>query len=85
MYYDPNIPPHPITQTWHENGKCPESTIPIRRTKEEDVLRASSTWRYGKKRPRIIPNLSLINDPATPNVTLSGHQVQKSLLRVKFI
>ena len=37
------------TQPWHLNGRCPEGTIPIGRTKEEDLLRASSvanhTWK----------------------------------------
>ncbi|WVZ76941.1 hypothetical protein U9M48_024855 [Paspalum notatum var. saurae] len=71
---NPNIALHPIAQTWHQNGQCPENTIPILRTKEEDVLRASSVRRYGKKRPRSIPNLvSSVDDPATPNV-LIGHQ-----------
>ncbi|XP_037419456.1 uncharacterized protein LOC119284436 [Triticum dicoccoides] len=73
MYHDPNFTPHPITQTWHQNGKCPENTIPIRRTNEEDVLRASSIKRYGKKMPWSIPNLNSINDPDTPNI-LRGHQ-----------
>lgn len=73
MYNDSNIAPHPITQTWHQNGKCPENTIPIRRTKEEDALRASSIARYGKKRLGSIPNLNSSNDPSTPNV-LDGHQ-----------
>ncbi|RCV38376.1 hypothetical protein SETIT_8G137200v2 [Setaria italica] len=72
---DSNIAPHSITQTWHQNGKCcPPNTIPIRRTKEEDVLRASSIKRYGKKRPRSIPNFfSVIDDPNKLNVTI-GHQ-----------
>jgi hypothetical protein len=62
--------PHPITQTWHQNGKCPENTVPILRTKEEDVLRASSVNSYGKKSRRNIPNYRL-----EAGVT-SGHQVQ---------
>ncbi|RCV39621.1 hypothetical protein SETIT_8G238700v2 [Setaria italica] len=71
---DSNIAPHPITQTWHQNGcKCPPNTIPIRRTKEEDVLRASSIRRYGKKRPRSIPNFFSVDDPNKLNVTI-GHQ-----------
>jgi hypothetical protein len=41
--------PDLITQTWHQNGKCPETTVPILRTKEEDVLRATSVNSYGKK------------------------------------
>ncbi|CAO2142530.1 unnamed protein product [Urochloa humidicola] len=51
LYNGSNIAPHPLAQTWHQNGKCPENTVPIRRTREEDVLRASSVERYGKKRP----------------------------------
>jgi hypothetical protein len=73
-----NITSHPINQTWHQNGKCPENTVPIRRTTVEDVLRASSISRYGKKRPRSIPNLNSINGPDTPNV-LNGHQVRKNI------
>ncbi|CAN6168539.1 unnamed protein product [Urochloa humidicola] len=60
-----------ITQMWHQNGKCPEDTIPIRRTKKEDVLRASSVRRYGKKRHRSTPNPMSV-DPDMLNE--SGHQ-----------
>ncbi|OEL15080.1 hypothetical protein BAE44_0023901 [Dichanthelium oligosanthes] len=77
LYNDSNnAAPHPITQTWHQNGKCPENTVPIRRNKEEDVLRASSVRKYGKKSPGSIPIANLISsvgDPDTPNV-LRGHQ-----------
>ncbi|KAM0883650.1 hypothetical protein ACQ4PT_031493 [Festuca glaucescens] len=73
MYHESHITHHPINQTWHLNGKCPENTIPIRRIKEEDVLRASSMTRYGTKRTGSIPNNNSINDPETPNV-LRGHQ-----------
>ncbi|CAN6373211.1 unnamed protein product [Urochloa humidicola] len=51
LYNGSNSASHPLTQTWHQNGKCPENTVPIRRTREEDVLRASSVERYGKKAP----------------------------------
>ncbi|CAM0908626.1 unnamed protein product [Alopecurus aequalis] len=73
MYHDSNISTRPITQTWHQNGKCPKNTIPIRRTKEEEVLRANSMRRYGMKRIGSIPKKNSINDPATSNV-LGGHQ-----------
>ncbi|KAL0336114.1 UNVERIFIED_CONTAM: hypothetical protein Sradi_4823300 [Sesamum radiatum] len=37
-------------QVWSmSNEFCPEGTVPIRRTKEDDVLRASSIRRFGKK------------------------------------
>ncbi|KAL0389811.1 UNVERIFIED_CONTAM: hypothetical protein Scaly_0338200 [Sesamum calycinum] len=65
-----------ITQLWHMNGKCPEDTIPIRRTKKEDVLRASSVKRYGKKKHRSLPKPRSA-DPDLINE--SGHQVSPDL------
>ncbi|VVB03330.1 unnamed protein product [Arabis nemorensis] len=41
-----------ITQVWHKNGEyCPDNTIPIRRVKKEDILRAKSIESFGKKTP----------------------------------
>ncbi|KAL0007335.1 hypothetical protein SO802_008837 [Lithocarpus litseifolius] len=45
-----------FTQPWHLNGRCPEGTIPIRRTKEEDLLRAGSIANFGRKKYLTIPN-----------------------------
>lgn len=65
-------PNKPITQLWHMNGKCDEGSIPIRRTKKEDVLKASSVKRYGKKKHRSIPKPR----SADPDlINQSGHQV----------
>ncbi|GMN45965.1 hypothetical protein TIFTF001_015136 [Ficus carica] len=37
-------------QQWTESGEsCPEGTIPIRRTSDKDILRASSLSRFGRK------------------------------------
>ncbi|XP_060213987.1 protein neprosin-like isoform X2 [Lycium barbarum] len=37
-------------QLWSFSGEtCPEGTIPVRRTKEQDILRASSIRRFGRK------------------------------------
>lgn len=37
-------------QLWSMSGEsCPEGTIPIRRTTEQDMLRASSFRRFGRK------------------------------------
>ncbi|GAB2223721.1 hypothetical protein Droror1_Dr00004461 [Drosera rotundifolia] len=42
-------------QLWPESGEpCPEGTIPIRRTTEDDVLRASSIRRFGRKSVRSV-------------------------------
>ncbi|RWW45796.1 hypothetical protein BHE74_00048334 [Ensete ventricosum] len=58
-------------QLWHQNGRCPEDTIPIRRTTRDDVLRATSVKRYGRKKHRCIP-CPLSVDPDLLNE--SGHQ-----------
>nr|KAJ0200108.1 hypothetical protein LSAT_V11C600319190 [Lactuca sativa] len=66
---------NPIHQLWHVNGMCDEGTIPIRRTKEDDVMRASSVKRYGKKQHKSIPkprNLPKSADLGLDNE--SGHQ-----------
>jgi hypothetical protein len=37
-------------QSWGLSGEsCPEGTVPIRRTTEQDMLRASSVRRFGRK------------------------------------
>lgn len=37
-------------QAWREAGEsCLEGTVPVRRTTEEDVLRANSVRRFGRK------------------------------------
>ncbi|KAJ8438526.1 hypothetical protein Cgig2_024615 [Carnegiea gigantea] len=39
-------------QLWHLTGEtCPEGTIPIRRTTEDDMMRASPASRFGRKQP----------------------------------
>lgn len=44
---------------------CPEGTIPVRRTKEQDILRASSIRRFGRK----------IRRPVRRDTTSNGHEV----------
>ncbi|CAN6372452.1 unnamed protein product [Urochloa humidicola] len=61
-----------ITQTWHQNGECPKDTVPIRRTREEDVMRASSVRMYGKKTFGSISKLVSMDDPL--NAVTNGHE-----------
>lgn len=62
----------PMLQMWHRNGRCPEGTVPIRRTKKDDLLRASSIRRYGRKR-HTAPNPLSVD----PNMlSEGGHQVR---------
>lgn len=72
-----------FTQTWHQNGKCPENTIPIRRTKEEDILRASSIRKYGKKMSMIDPTLISVQDPESPD-SPENHLVQNLTFMNRF-
>lgn len=57
-------------QLWRISGEsCPEGTVPIRRTLEEDVLRASSIQRFGRKSRR--PAVRAVRRDSTS----SGHEV----------
>ncbi|KAI3709801.1 hypothetical protein L2E82_39567 [Cichorium intybus] len=61
-----------ITQLWHSKGNCPKGTIPVRRTKKEDILRASNINKYGKK-----TNQSIVAHTSSVDLDLinqSGHQ-----------
>ncbi|CAL5330966.1 unnamed protein product [Camellia sinensis] len=61
-----------ITQLWHLNGRCPEGTIPIRRTKKREILRASSIKSFGRKQHGTIPEPTMPTKPEPIN--LSAHQ-----------
>ncbi|XP_028803266.1 uncharacterized protein LOC114758391 [Neltuma alba] len=62
----------PISQLWHQSGSCPEGTIPIRRITEEDILRAESIRRFGKKNHKSIPDFTSFK-------TGAQHQVNPQL------
>nr|GMD20863.1 Arabinan endo-1,5-alpha-L-arabinosidase A precursor [Ipomoea batatas] len=50
-------------QLWSLSGEsCPEGTVPIRRTSEQDVLRASSINKFGRKIARPVIRDSSSND-----------------------
>ncbi|XP_028773393.1 uncharacterized protein LOC114730477 [Neltuma alba] len=55
---------NPISQLWHQSGSCPEGTIPIRRIREEDILRAESIQRFGKKNHKSIPEFTSFKNEA---------------------
>lgn len=60
-------------QLWSLSGEsCPEGTIPIRRTTEQDMLRASSVAKYGRKLRRRVRRDS----------TSNGHEVSSTLVLV---
>ncbi|GAU21367.1 hypothetical protein TSUD_189540 [Trifolium subterraneum] len=44
-------------QLWSSSGQsCPEKTVPIKRTTKEDMLRASSIKRFGRKINKVVRN-----------------------------
>lgn len=60
-------------QTWHDSlDRCPEGTVPVRRSTVHDVLRAKSLYEFGKKRRPLLP---LAPRPYAPDVvTGNGHE-----------
>ncbi|KAG6396486.1 hypothetical protein SASPL_142637 [Salvia splendens] len=64
-----------IFQTWTMSDEsCPENTIPIRRTTEQDLLRASSIRRFGRKIRRPIRRDSSSNGHEHAVGYVSGDQ-----------
>lgn len=66
--YDDEVLP----QTWRSSGEwCPKGTIPVRRTTEGDLLRASSIRRFGMK------------PAARRDSTSNGHEVSHQSARIR--
>ncbi|GFZ12015.1 NEP-interacting protein, putative [Actinidia rufa] len=62
-------------QSWTVSGEsCPEGTIPIRRTTESDVLRASSVRGFGKKLQRGVRRDTLSSDHEHAVAFVNGDQ-----------
>ncbi|GMH01574.1 hypothetical protein Nepgr_003413 [Nepenthes gracilis] len=62
-------------QLWHLSGdSCPEGTIPTRRTSEEDMYRASSIRRFGRKTRRYVRRDSTGGDHEHAVGYVSGDQ-----------
>lgn len=69
-----------ITQVWHKSGVCPDNTVPIRRTKKEDILRAKSTESFGKKTHR--SSFGKGTDQSNPG---QGHEVHLYALSLCYL
>ncbi|GMN41518.1 hypothetical protein TIFTF001_010740 [Ficus carica] len=62
-------------QLWRLSGEsCPEGTVPIRRTTEKDMLRASSVRRFGRKTRRRVRRDSSSNGHEHAVGYVSGEQ-----------
>ncbi|CAF2163201.1 unnamed protein product [Brassica rapa subsp. narinosa] len=53
-----------VMQLWTINGKCPKNSIPIIRTRRENILQAESVERYGRKDPNSLPQPKPTNPPS---------------------
>ncbi|EOA25138.1 hypothetical protein CARUB_v10018447mg [Capsella rubella] len=61
--YSNNKKQNMVAQLWTINGICPKDSIPIRRTRKEDILRAKSIEKYGKKEPNNMFSRKSVNQP----------------------
>ncbi|XP_066353140.1 protein neprosin-like isoform X2 [Miscanthus floridulus] len=61
-------------QTWHHGGHCPRGTVAIRRTTAEDVLRARSISRFGRKRRHRNAAVAARAANAPDVITGNGHE-----------
>ncbi|KAK8687329.1 hypothetical protein V6N13_086154 [Hibiscus sabdariffa] len=62
-------------QLWKASGEfCPDGTVPIRRTTEKDILRASSVRRYGRRRRRHVRRDSTGSGHEHAIVSVNGDQ-----------
>ncbi|KAL1089045.1 hypothetical protein V6Z11_D08G295300, partial [Gossypium hirsutum] len=46
-----------VFQTWQKSGSCPKGTVPIRRIRREDLLRAQSVQQFGRKPQEVLSYL----------------------------
>ncbi|CAL5204835.1 unnamed protein product [Lathyrus oleraceus] len=61
-----------VFQIWQKSGSCPDETIPIRRIRKEDLLRAESLDRFGQKPMELFVNSTFTtklnsSDSSDPN------------------
>ena len=69
-----------LSQTWHKSGSCPKGTIPIRRIRRQELLRAASLEHFGREGPQTSSLVNTANDKSNPSVinvhSLPNHSVR---------
>ncbi|KAI9104158.1 hypothetical protein K1719_022994 [Acacia pycnantha] len=63
-----------MSQLWQKSGSCPNGTIPMRRTKEDDLLRAKSIQQFGKKQKSIPQSTSSSQSQSELISQTTGHE-----------
>lgn len=66
-----------ISQLWQRSGGCPEGTIPVRRIRKRDILKAHSIEEYGRKKPSLLSHQKVgqLNKNLESFVQLQNHSV----------
>jgi hypothetical protein len=69
-------------QVWQKSGSCPKGTIPIRRIRKRQLLKAHSIDEYGRKKPSFSNrNVSdKLNQNVDSFVQQQNHSVSLTLL-----
>ena len=69
-----------LSQTWHKSGSCQKGTIPIRRIRRQELLRAASLEHFGREGPQTSSFVNTANDKSNPSVinvhSLPNHSVR---------
>ncbi|ONI33303.1 hypothetical protein PRUPE_1G415700 [Prunus persica] len=73
--------PTTVKQTWHKSGSCPQGTIPVRRIRKKELLRASSVKDHGRKKhsSTLSRHVSEFSDNKTVNLQRANHSVNPSV------
>ncbi|KAL5986221.1 hypothetical protein ACLOJK_014554 [Asimina triloba] len=61
----------PMLQVWQKRGSCPKGTVPIRRTRKDDVLRASSLQNFGRRTSHFFYHKNATNSNSNSNSNIS--------------
>ncbi|XP_042960351.1 uncharacterized protein LOC122295408 [Carya illinoinensis] len=66
-----------LSQTWQKSGSCPLGTVPIRRIRKQDLLRAASLEHFGRDGPRTswAVNAEATNGQSRHFVHLNGSKI----------
>ncbi|XP_057477853.1 uncharacterized protein LOC130765448 [Actinidia eriantha] len=64
------------SQLWQKSGTCPEGTIPIRRIRKEDLLKANVANEYGRKMPRFSQRFKHLDNNINSYLQQENHSVR---------
>ncbi|XP_038711863.1 uncharacterized protein LOC120006061 [Tripterygium wilfordii] len=73
-----------IFQTWQKSGSCPEGTIPIRRTRREDLLRAESLERFGMKSHEAFTGTKKMGSPNDSLLVTAARRSRATLITLGY-